>query len=150
MKKRVFISTCAVALLVCFTVFAGDKDKKVKPTCPVTGKAFKKEFSVSHNGGNVFFCCGNCPKAFEKNTKKYTVKANHQLVLTKQAKCVKCPLTGRKINKETFISVKGSKVGFCCGNCQGKVEKAKGDKQIELIFNDKAFKKGFEIAKKEK
>lgn len=149
MKKRIFVYTCAITLFACFTVFAGEKAKKIKPTCPVTGKPCKKEFSVSHNGGTVFFCCPNCPKAFKKNTKKYTAKANYQLVLTKQAKCVKCPFKGTKVNEKTFISVKGAKVGFCCGNCKARALKAKGNKQIELIFNDKAFKKGFKIVKKE-
>jgi hypothetical protein len=41
--------------------------------------------------------------------------------------------------------VKGVKVAFCCEKCQGKAKES--TEQVELIFNDKAFDKGFKMAK---
>jgi hypothetical protein len=93
-------------------------------------------------------CCPGCPGAFEKNTSKYAAKANHQLVLTGQAKQVECPLTGGKLNPDTAIEVCGTKVSFCCNGCKGKVAKAEGDAQIALVFGDKAFEKGFKVKAK--
>ena len=86
--------------------------------------------------------------AFKADTAKYATKANHQLVETKQAKLTACPLTGGKLNPETKIQVAGLDVCFCCNNCKGKVEKAKGDEQLDLVFGDKAFEKGFKVEKK--
>lgn len=123
--------------------------KRFQPTCPVSGEACKKEFFVEHNGGQVYFCCADCVKAFKKDAKKYSAKANYQLVLTKQAECVNCPFSGKKIVPEMTTTVQGVKVGFCNEGCLTKVKNA-GDKQIEMIFNDEAFQKGFKIVKKDK
>ncbi len=42
--------------------------------CPVSGKAIKVDQSVEHQGKKVYFCCGNCPKAFEKEPAKFLSK----------------------------------------------------------------------------
>jgi len=105
---------------------------------------------VDYKGGKVFLCCPGCTGAFKKNTAKYAAKANLQLVATGQAKQAKCPLTGGKCNPDTATDVAGVKVCFCCGGCKGKVAKAGGDEQIELLFNDKAFAKAFRVAKAKK
>lgn len=140
-----FAALGAIVLMVTSTT-AGEKEVKVK--CPVSGKDAKKECAVDYKSGKVYFCCENCPKAFDKDTKKFAVKANYQLYATGQAKIVKCPFTGRDLNPDTKIKVGTVDVCFCCPNCQGKAEKAKGNQQVELIFNDKAFDKGFKVEKK--
>ncbi len=124
--------------------FAAD-EKKADLKCPVSGAAAKTEHAVEHNGGKVYFCCPNCPKAFEKDTAKFAVKANAQLVASGQATQTKCPLSGGKLNPEKTATVAGVEVKFCCENCQGKVAKAEGDEQAALVFSDAAFKKGFEV-----
>jgi len=72
------------------------------------------------------------------------------LYATKQVKQEKCPLTKRDVNKDKKVRVKvaGVAVRFCCKNCQGRVAKTEKDAQIELVFNDEAFKKGFKFANK--
>lgn len=149
MSKKVF--TCAFALLalcVAFTVQAEKAEKKAEVKCPVSGKPINKEAAVDYKGGKVYFCCQGCPGAFAKNTAKFAAKANHQLYVTGQAKLVKCPIAGRKLNPETAIEVAGAKVCFCCNGCKGKALKAEGDERVELIFNDEAFAKGFEVKEK--
>jgi len=109
----------------------------------------KADKNRDYKGGKVYFCCDNCPKKFDADEAKYSTSANHQLVETGQAKQHKCPLTGKELNKTTEISVAGAKVQFCCEKCQAKVEKAKGDEQLELVFSDDAFKRaGFKVEKK--
>jgi YHS domain-containing protein len=150
--RKYLLAIVAIAALAFATTtnLAGEK-KEAKAKCPVSGKDINKDASVEFNGGLVYFCCNNCPKAFEKDTLKYTGKANLQLVVTGQAKEVKCPFTGKDLNPETKISVAGVNVCFCCNNCKGKAEKAEGQMQIDLIFGDsKKFKKAFEIKKAEK
>jgi YHS domain-containing protein len=118
--------------------------------CIVAAKnAAKADKTRDYKGGKVFFCCDNCPKKFDEDTKAFASKANAQLVQTGQAKQAKCPLTGGDLNKETEITVAGAKVQFCCNMCKGKVEKAEGDAQLDLVFSDKAFEKaGFKVEKK--
>jgi YHS domain-containing protein len=115
--------------------------------CPVSGKAATQN-AVDYKSGKVYFCCENCPKAFSKDSAKFSTKANAQLVATGQAKQAKCPLSGGKINPDTQITVAGAKVAFCCEKCQGKVQAAKDAEALELVFSDKAFEKaGFAVEK---
>lgn len=147
MKTRLLAALGAVVLLVA-TVMAEDK-KEVKLDgikCPISGKAVTPN-SVDYKGGKVYFCCENCPKAFD--AKKHATKANAQLVATGQAKQAKCPLSGGPLNPDTAITVDGAKVSFCCEKCQGKVKAAKEAEAAELVFSDKAFEKAeFKVGKK--
>jgi hypothetical protein len=148
MKTRTVVAALACAVLFVATLAAADVQLKgVK--CLLNPKAgAKAEQSVEYKEGKVFFCCGNCLKKFKGDTAKFAGAANSQLVATKQYKQKACPLTGGKLNPTTAIKVGAVKVAFCCNNCKGKAEKASGDDQLQLVFSDKAFKKGFEVAKK--
>jgi YHS domain-containing protein len=42
--------------------------------CPVSGKAIDATKSVEHEGRKVYFCCGNCPKAFDADPEKFVKK----------------------------------------------------------------------------
>ena len=149
MTKRVaMFASLGLALLLTLSLRAAE-DKAAECKCPVSGKPCVEAASVDYKGGKVYFCCMNCPKAFANNPEKFAAKANHQLVATGQAVQVKCPLTGRAINETTGIEVAGAKVAFCRNNCKGKATKAEGAEQINLIFADPAFAKGFEVKKEE-
>jgi YHS domain-containing protein len=137
-------SSLAVLGLFAAIGFAAD-EKKADLKCPVSGKAALTEHAVDYNGGKVYFCCPNCPKAFEKDSAKFAEKANAQLVASGQAKQTKCPLTGKPLNAEQKVTVAGVEVQFCCMNCKGKVAKAEGAEQAKLVFSDAAFKKGYEV-----
>jgi YHS domain-containing protein len=139
---------CAALMLAGLAAYAAEeKAAAFKATCPVSGKPAAEDKTADYKGAKVYFCCENCPKAFAKDTAKFATKANQQLVATGQATEVKCPLSGAKLNPETAVDVGGTKVAFCCNNCKGKVEAAKGDAQAELVFSDAAFSKGFEVKK---
>ncbi len=71
--------------------------------------------------------------------------ANHQLVVTKQAKQANCPLSGGPCKTEFTAKVGGVDVYFCCPNCQGKVAKTEGEAQIAMVFGDKAFEKAYKV-----
>jgi YHS domain-containing protein len=148
MKSRFTLAALLLAALVAVhSLRAADdkKEDKLKDAkCPVSGKAINPEAIVEYNGGKVYFCCMNCPKAFKADTEKFAGKANHQLVQTGQLKQVACPLTGKDVNPDATVDVAGVKVAFCCMNCKGKVAKASGDEQIDLVFKDT--KKGFKPA----
>ena len=114
-------------------------------------KDAKESKSVDWKEGKVYFCCDNCPKAFSADKEKHAAKANAQLVATKQYEQHACPISGAKIDESTAVEVRGAKVAFCCKNCKGKVEAAKGDEQLALVFSEKAFEKGkFEPVKEKK
>lgn len=144
-------ATSLVALLAGCFVLSGLAAAAVKldgVKCPLSGKAAKEDHAVDYNGGKVYLCCGNCPDAFKKDVKKYALKGNAQLVATEQAKQSKCPLSGGDLNNEATLTIEGAKVTFCCNNCKGKAEKAKGEEQLSLVFGEEAWKKGgFKVGK---
>jgi YHS domain-containing protein len=51
-----------------------DKGFTLQTECPVSGKAIDISKMVEHDGQKVYFCCGNCPKAFEGDPAKYVAK----------------------------------------------------------------------------
>ena len=143
--KHVFVTALSVLMLALSVNFTTAEDEKVEAKCPVSGKAIDKSHTVAHNGGDVFFCCPNCPNTFKANTAKFAAKANHQLVVTEQAKQTACPLSGQPTDASKSVKVGGVSVAFCCANCQGKAKSAEGDKLVALVFDDAPFKKGFKV-----
>ena len=113
--------------------------------CPVSGKKAAK-VSVNYHGGEVYFCCKNCLKAFNSDTSKFSTKANEQLIETGQASQQKCPISGGKMKSGTELKVDGIPVAFCCKNCRKKVAQASGGEKLALVFGDEAFKKGYTVA----
>jgi len=151
MKVRSFVVVLSAVAIFAIVARAEEKKDPLEGIkCPVSDKSVKADATVDYKGGKAFFCCANCVKAFKKDTAKFATKANHQLVATGQVKQVKCPLSGTPCKPAHKETVQGVDVYFCCGRCQGKVAKAEGDAQAELVFSDKAFKKGFELKKAEK
>lgn len=51
-----------------------DKAYTLQNKCPVSGKDIDVTKTVDYKGKKVYFCCGNCPKAFEKEPAKYEAK----------------------------------------------------------------------------
>lgn len=148
--NRFVLCLAAACSLSLATVFAAEDIKLDGVKCIVATKNdAKMDKTREYKGGKVFFCCDNCPKKFDADQKPFATRANHQLVATEQAKQHKCPITGKDLNKDTEITVNGAKVQFCCDMCKAKVEKAEGDKKLELVFSDEAWKKAdFKVEKK--
>lgn len=145
MKARIGLAALAVAALAVVTSLRA-ADEKPALKCPVSNQPVKAEHTAEFNGGKVAFCCPNCPKAFNANGAKFASKANLQLVQSGQLKQVACPLTGKPCAAGKSVAVAGVEIGFCCPNCQGKVAKASGNEQLDLIFKDTT--KGFKAATK--
>ncbi|MDG2384951.1 MAG: hypothetical protein P8N76_24990 [Pirellulaceae bacterium] len=150
LKRQLVTAFSITAMFIAGTLVAEDAKKtdlsKVK--CIVSGKAITPEATADYKGGKVYFCCPGCPGAFAKNTKKFATKANHQLAMTGQFVQTNCPMSGKPAKADKVVKVAGVDVAFCCGNCTKAAASKKGDEQINLIFNDKSFKNGFEVAKK--
>ncbi len=145
MKTRMLLAALAVvSMFAVSTLRAADEKAELK--CPVSGKPASADHKVAFNGGEVEFCCPNCPKAFNANPEKFAAKANLQLVQSGQLKQVKCPLTGRPMADDKVVSVEGVKVKLCCGGCLAKAKKVEGDELIGLLFKNTS--KGFETAEK--
>lgn len=147
----------ALALMLSFAAICVAAPEDVKPDkkefsckCPISGGKAKKDQSVEYKKSKVYFCCGKCKAAFDAKNEKHTMKANAQLVSTGQFKQKGCPFSGGDVKKDTILTVAGAKVGFCCGNCEGKVKDAKEEVQLTMVYSEKAFAKGFEKVKKEK
>ncbi|HUY33453.1 MAG TPA: hypothetical protein VMV69_11950 [Pirellulales bacterium] len=146
--KRWLTGSAVLVALLAVSVYAADEVNLKGVKCPVSGQPVKADKTLDYKGAKIYFCCENCPKKFDAKNKLQAAKANMQLVQTKQAKEEKCPIKGTDLNPATKIDVSGVDVCFCCNGCKGKVLKAKGDEQIEMVFSDEAFKKGFKVIKK--
>ena len=142
------IGLFAVLLVAGATVIAAEVDLEgVK--CIVADRAANPEKSADYKDGKVYFCCGGCQGKFAKNSKKYALKANHQLVATKQYEQKVCPFSGRDLNPETAVEVGGTKVTFCCDGCKGKVQGSDSEEaKLKLVFSEKAFAKAFKKVEK--
>ena len=147
MYKRL-TSLAAILAVAAVTVVADDVQLDgIK--CVISPKAADAAASADYKDGKVYFCCGGCAGTFKDNQKKFTVKANHQLVATKQYKQTKCPISGRDVNPETVVKIAGTEVLFCCSGCKSKVANATDDKEkMKIVFNDKAFAKSFSKVEK--
>lgn len=55
-----------------FTNF--DKGFTLQTKCPISGKPIAAAHAVEHEGKKAFFCCPNCPKAFQADPAKYLAK----------------------------------------------------------------------------
>lgn len=143
MKLRMTIVVAATALAASL-LWAGVDLTNAK--CPIAGSAANAETAVAYKGGKVYFCCGGCDKTFQENAAAYAAKANHQLVVTGQAKQIACPLAGEPVDSKVTAKVHGATVAFCCAHCKEAVEAAADDDaRVEMLFNDEAFAKGFKV-----
>ena len=153
---RSLLTLLASATALTFVVTAGhaedEKPGKKEVTtvhCPVAGKEIKIADAkvVAYRDAKVYVCCDKCKAKMETDAAPFAAKANQQLVITKQYRQTKCPLSGGKTDKEQKTKVAGTTVRFCCDKCKGKVDEAKGDEQLAMVFADKAFESAFAPAK---
>ena len=124
-----------------------DGEDNFTAKCPVSGEAAVKEQFTAFKEKEVYFCCDKCKAAFEAEPAKFEVKANHQLVQTKQFRQKKCPISGADFVKEQSAKVANVNVRFCCEKCKGAVQSAEADKKLEMIFAEATFKKAFVATK---
>jgi len=134
------VAACVAVVCSAVAVSAAVKEPK-DAKCPVSGKGCNPEKSVAFDGGSVYFCCGNCQKAFEGDSTKFAAKAHQQMVSTGQLVQKGCPFSGGPVKPGTQVAIDGVEVGFCCPNCKGKVEKATAEEQVNMVFGkvDKGF-----------
>ena len=137
-----FYKAMSMILVAMVSLNAGDKDKKKhKVTCVVSGETIDETEYSNYKKGKVYFCCGGCKADFDEASATFAVAANYQLVATGQYMQTNCPVSGRGLNPKKTVKVANSDVTFCCGNCQGKTNKA--EDKMAFIFADASFDKGF-------
>lgn len=149
--RRVFAALGVVSLITVGGLIAAETDaktekKEFKATCPVSGKPAIEDSvldlaKLKAGEGKVYFCCKNCPKAFEKDPAKFTLATHRQLAETGQIVQVGCPISGQPVNKETLQETGATKVGFCCKNCLAKYNEADDEGKLKIAFAN--LEKGF-------
>ena len=137
-----FYKAMSIILVAMVLLNAGDKDKKKhEVTCVVSGETIDETEYSNYKKGKVYFCCGGCKADFDEASATFAVAANYQLVATGQYMQTNCPVSGRGLNPKKVVKVANAYVTFCCGNCQGKTNKA--EDKMAFIFTDVSFDKGF-------
>jgi len=98
--------------------------EKELPLCPVMGEPVDFTVKTMTDDGPVFFCCKDCIAKYEKEPAKYAEKVAAQREALKKLERIQvsCPVTGKPIDGETYVTAGGQKVGFCCPNCPAKYE----------------------------
>jgi YHS domain-containing protein len=149
--RRIFAALSIVSLVTVGALVAAENEEKsekkeFKATCPVSGQPAIEDSvldleKLKAGKGKVYFCCKNCPKAFEKDPAKFELKTKRQLAETGQVVQVGCPISGQPVNEETLVDVGTTKVGFCCKNCLAKYNEADEDGKLKVVFAN--FDKGF-------
>ena len=145
MQRRTALCALVLALVCGVAANAAVKEPQ-DAKCPVSGKGCNPDKSVAFAGGNVYFCCGSCQKAFEGDSAKFAAKAHQQLVSTGQLVQKGCPFSGGAVKAGTQVMIGDTEVGFCCPNCKAKVQKASPDDQVTIVFG--SIEKGFAPAGK--
>jgi tetratricopeptide (TPR) repeat protein len=120
--------------------------KELAIMCMMSDQPAFDKYTMNYKGGKLYFCCDGCQEEFTSGLAKFSAKANHHLLLTKQAKMTKCPFTGRKLNPAFKTVVKGAEVTFCCSGCKAKTLKQKPDDQVQSIFNNIVFSASFQVS----
>jgi YHS domain-containing protein len=147
MKTRWIIVLFGIAIVSVaggFQAATGEaEEKEFAATCPVSGQPAVETSLVElpKNGGKVYFCCDNCPRAFKADSKKFALAVARQFLETGQVVQVACPVSGQPVNPETLVDVGTAKAGFCCENCQAKFTAADDEGKLKIMFAD--LKKGF-------
>ena len=153
MKARMLVVPALVVLLLAMRGLiaaeneSADKEKEFAATCPVSGKpAIESSVLAGPAGTKVYFCCKNCPKAYDKNPEKFELAVKRQLLETEQMVQVGCPISGHPVDEATAVEVGTAKAGFCCEKCQAKYAEASDDDKLKIMFAD--YKKGFTLQTK--
>ncbi len=149
-KNSVLLLTVALFLTwTALTVSQAQELTGVK--CVVNGKkSATAGAKAEYKGGSVYFCCDHCAAEFLEDQKLkekavHTIKANHQLVLTRQFVQKGCPMSGSPVEENLVAEVGGTKVGFCCEGCMNKVKNAGNlEARAKLVFAESAFQKAFQ------
>jgi len=126
-----------------------DKDQALAGVkCIVAGdNAAELEYAAKHLDGEVYFCCEDCLAEFKANPETYSIKANHQLLVTGQYRQTACPITSMPLSEDTDLRLGGTQIRFCCKRCRSSVDSA-GDLEAKakLVFAKDPFEKGFSPA----
>jgi YHS domain-containing protein len=65
--------------------------KPINTKCPVSGKPVEGNNVLTHEGKTIGFCCGNCPKAFQKEPAKFAANIKADAAPAAAAKPEKKP-----------------------------------------------------------
>jgi len=110
---------------------AGKEELKPQTVCPVMGGKINKDSFVDVKGKRIYLCCQGCEKAIKADPDKYIKKIQDSGEKPAELQTV-CPVMGGKINKDSFVDVKGKRIYLCCQGCE-KAIKADPDKYIKKM-----------------
>ena len=140
MKKSLILAAAALAALPLAAALARPDDKPALPTelnCAVNSGA-KVNVEAATKGGKYvdyeytryYFCCGNCPKAFEKDPEKFAKAEGVSLQKIDMPEELSCAVMGdhklkvaEATEKKLFKDYNGKRYFFCCAGCPPAFEK---------------------------
>src|SRR5687767_12345073 len=140
MKKSLVLAAAALAALPLAAALARPDDKPVLPAelnCAVNSgakvnveAATKAGKYVDYEYTRYYFCCGNCPKAFEKDPEKFAKAEGVSLQKIALPDELACAVMGdhklklaEATEKKLYKDYNGKRYYFCCAGCPPSFEK---------------------------
>lgn len=120
MKKLALIVLGCVIAAPVLLADSKEKEEIAQKTCPVSGKPIDSDKSVEYEGEKIYFCCGGCPKAFDKEPMKFLPAVYKQKY--PQRIQTACPMSGKPFKDSVSADLNGQVVRFCCNGCKSDAE----------------------------
>ena len=140
MKKSLLLAAGALAALPLAAALAGPDEKAALPSevaCAVNSgakvnveAATKAGKYVDYEYTRYYFCCGNCPNAFNKDPEKFAKNTGvslQKIALPEEIACA--VMADHKVKvaeateKKLFRDANGRRYYFCCAGCPPQFEK---------------------------
>ncbi len=91
--------------------------------CPVADEPIDPDESIDDPHGKIYFCCDKCITKYKADPAKYAGKvANQRIALNPKRVQVRCPVSGKPVDKSVSVEHHGAKIHFCCKGCVPKFE----------------------------
>jgi len=139
MRRKILITIpVLLAFFLVSTVSAQKNNKKSKSNalhsqthCPVTGEKIKTKYFTDFQGQRIYHSNDSCSQAFLKDPDKYFKIIDDKGIFLENIQEV-CPVTGKKMEKNSFIYYKGHRLYLCCKECR-KVFTEDREKYLDLL-----------------
>lgn len=120
-RRTIFV---LITLIFLVSAVGASAAEKAQTACPVCGGDIDiaKSPHLDWEGQRIYFCCEHCEAKFKADPEASFAKAAKEGVVFESVQSV-CPMSGKPIDKKSYVDYKGRRVYFCCDKCKAGFEK---------------------------
>ncbi len=139
---------CALFVFALTTQFVTGDDAITKAKCPVSGKAASKDPRRRLQGWQGVPVLRRLPGRVRKGHRQVRLEGQSPARPHRPSQAARLPADRRQAEPRHENRNRQRGRLLLLRQLQGKAEKAKGDEQVDLVFGDKSFEKGFKVGEK--